>query len=273
MEQHQRPVVQFDQDYLFKVLVVGDFGVGKTAIVRRYTDGVFSQNYKITIGVDFLIKRLRWHPNKQITLQLWDIAGHERFGSLTRVYYKYATAAVFVYDLTRPATLESIVKWREDLRDKTDDKSSLPSVLLANKCDISQEWPDLDRFCRQHHIDAWFPTSAKEDVNVDEALNFLVERILEGGVGPGNSASSSTQRNDGILLEDRPTSNLPHSKTCLLIQFMEETHQEPRDPLFAETDKRRRFATVTAAGGLGSSPSSVTHILKMCTDDLTLLLA
>ncbi|XP_022670653.1 ras-related protein Rab-32B-like [Varroa destructor] len=209
MEQtQQQPIVQYDQDFLFKVLVVGDFGVGKTAIVRRYTDGIFSQNYKITIGVDFLIKRLRWHPNKQITLQLWDIAGHERFGSLTRVYYKYATAAVFVYDLTRPATLESIVKWREDLREKTDDKTCLPTVLLANKCDIADDWPDLDRFCKQNDIDAWFPTSAKEDVNVDEALNFLVERIVEGGVELGNSNPAGVQADNGILLKDRPTSNV-----------------------------------------------------------------
>ncbi|XP_003739546.1 ras-related protein Rab-32B [Galendromus occidentalis] len=192
----------YNQDFLFKVLVVGDFGVGKTAIVRRYTEGEFSQNYKITIGVDFLIKRLRWHPNKQITLQMWDIAGHERFGSLTRVYYKYATAAVLVYDLSRPTTLESIIKWREDLREKTDD-ARLPTLLLANKCDISQDWPDLDKFCKQHGIDAWFPTSAKENVNVDEAINFLVERILEG-----DSVQSHNAPDDGVNLEDKPTSSL-----------------------------------------------------------------
>lgn len=123
---------------------------------------------------------------------------------MTRVYYKYATAAVLVYDLSRPTTLESIIKWREDLREKTDD-SRLPTVLLANKCDISQDWPDLDKFCRQHGIDAWFPTSAKEDVNVDEAINFLVERILEGldGVVQNHSAPD-----DGVNLENKPSSGI-----------------------------------------------------------------
>ncbi|KAL3226268.1 hypothetical protein MRX96_025178 [Rhipicephalus microplus] len=125
------------EDLLFKVLVIGDFGVGKTSLIRRYTEGVFNPAYKITIGVDFSLKHLVYNGNKHITLQLWDIAGHERFGYMTRVYYKYATAAVIVYDLSRPATLHSVLKWKADLAAKVElpNGRPLPVLLVANKCD------------------------------------------------------------------------------------------------------------------------------------------
>ncbi|KAK8785155.1 hypothetical protein V5799_008480 [Amblyomma americanum] len=112
------------EDLLFKVLVIGDFGVG-----------VFNPGYMITIGVDFALKHLVWDSNKHITLQLWDIAGHERFGYMTRVYYKYATAAVIVYDLS-------------------------------------------SSFCQEHGFAGWFPTSAKEDININEAMRCLVAEVL-----------------------------------------------------------------------------------------------
>lgn len=169
------------EDLLFKVLVVGDFGVGKTSLIRRYTEGVFHQSYKITIGVDFSLKQLTWENKKHITLQLWDIAGHERFGCMTRVYYKYATAAIVVYDLSRPATLHSVLKWQRDLWDKVEHQNGvpIPVVLVANKCDLGSVEPKaLSAFCGEHRFSGWFFTSAKENININEALNFLIERIL-----------------------------------------------------------------------------------------------
>ncbi|XP_013772025.1 ras-related protein Rab-32-like [Limulus polyphemus] len=171
------------EELLFKVLVIGDFGVGKTAIIRRYTEGVFSQYYKITIGVDFAIKSILWDAKTRITLQLWDIAGHERFGYMTRVYYKYATAAIIVYDLSRLTTLESVVKWQKDVIDKVtlQNGQPIPIILLANKCDIegiSINCEMLTEFCKQHNILAWFFTSAKENIHIDEAIEYLVENII-----------------------------------------------------------------------------------------------
>ena len=91
--------------------MIGDYGVGKTAIIRRYTSGEFTPNYKLTIGVDFAVKKLV-RDSSSITLQLWDIAGHERFGHMTHVYYKYAIAAIIVFDLGRAATFDSVAKVR-----------------------------------------------------------------------------------------------------------------------------------------------------------------
>ncbi|XP_076318336.1 ras-related protein Rab-32B-like isoform X2 [Tachypleus tridentatus] len=171
------------EELLFKVLVIGDFGVGKTAIIRRYTEGVFYQYYKITIGVDFALKSIFWNPKMHVTLQLWDIAGHERFGYMTHVYYKYATAAIIVYDLSRPTTLESVVKWQNDVKNKVtlQNGQPIPIILLANKCDIegvSINSEVLKTFCKQHNILAWFFTSAKENINIDQAIEYLVEKIV-----------------------------------------------------------------------------------------------
>lgn len=84
-----------------KILVIGEPGIGKTSLIRRYVDNVFDKNYTATLGVDFALKVVPWENNMQIQLQLWDIAGQERFSSMTRVYYKQATACVIIFDITR----------------------------------------------------------------------------------------------------------------------------------------------------------------------------
>ncbi|XP_031572186.1 ras-related protein Rab-38-like [Actinia tenebrosa] len=171
------------KEHLYKVLVIGEYGVGKTSIIRRYTEGYFSPNYKLTIGVDFALKVIHWDPKTKINLQLWDVAGHERFGHMTRVYYKYAIAAVIVFDVSRPATFEAVFKWYKDISEKVmlTNESPIPIILLANKCDL-EEFPvdheKLNLFCQENRFAGWFPTSAKEDKNIDEAMRFLVQSIL-----------------------------------------------------------------------------------------------
>ncbi|XP_066282644.1 ras-related protein Rab-32B-like [Branchiostoma lanceolatum] len=191
------------QEMLYKVLVIGEFGVGKTSIIRRYTEGYFSPNYKLTIGVDFALKSLDWDEQTKINLQLWDIAGHERFGHMTRVYYKYAIAAIIVFDLSRPTTFESVLKWYNDVNEKVmlADQQPIPVILLANKCDIDDSTFDkssLEEFCKQHKFIGWFETSAKLDKNIDEAMQFLVSHILK--------LSSEGQKRDesAISLDDDP---------------------------------------------------------------------
>ena len=84
-------------EYLFKTLVIGDIGVGKTSLIKRYVHHVFGSTYKPTIGVDFALKVINWDSETIIRLQLWDIAGQERFGTMTRVYYRDAVAAFIVF--------------------------------------------------------------------------------------------------------------------------------------------------------------------------------
>lgn len=133
-------------------------GTGKTSFIKRYVHQFFSQNYRATIGVDFALKVLNWDTNTIIRLQLWDIAGkirdffllnfstkskielkkktgQERFGNMTRVYYKEAVGAFIVFDVTRTSSFDAVIKWKQDLDSKVQlpDGSSIPCILLANK--------------------------------------------------------------------------------------------------------------------------------------------
>ncbi|XP_007892687.1 ras-related protein Rab-32 [Callorhinchus milii] len=174
-----------NKEYLFKVLVIGELGVGKTSIIKRYVHQLFSQNYRATIGVDFALKVINWDPTTLIRLQLWDIAGQERFGNMTRVYYKEAVGVFIVFDLTRSSTFDAILKWKNDLDSKVKlpNGNPVPAVLLANKCDQKQEamahnHSEMDQYCKENGFVGWFETSAKEDENIEEAARFLVGNIL-----------------------------------------------------------------------------------------------
>jgi small GTP-binding protein len=175
------------KELLFKVLVVGDIGTGKTSIIKRYVHNIFSMHYKSTIGVEFALKVINWDKNTEIRLQLWDIAGQERFGKMTRVYYKEAVAAFVVFDVTRIATFEAASKWKADIDDKVTvgaEEKPIPVVLLANKADLAKDGlpkssQELDDFCEAHGFAGWFETSAKENIGVDKASKFLIQRILE----------------------------------------------------------------------------------------------
>jgi len=145
---------------------------------------------KSTIGVDFGLKVINYDDDTTIRLQLWDIAGQERFGSMTRVYYKEALGALVVYDIARPPTFESVTKWKKDLDEKVAlpevlGGGPIPVVLLANKCDLLTEdkirkaESDLNKFCEVHGFCKWFYTSAKENKNIDEAARHLASEILE----------------------------------------------------------------------------------------------
>jgi len=158
--------------------------VGKTSIIKRYCEGYFTPNYKLTIGVDFAVKDVDIDESTRVTLQLWDVAGHERFGTMTRVYYKYAIAAVIVFDISRPATFDAVIKWKDDVNSKVvlANDEPIPLILLANKCDIPGVCIDteaLNQFCKSNGFLAWFKTSAQENINIDEAMEFLVKKILE----------------------------------------------------------------------------------------------
>jgi len=173
-------------EYLYKVLVVGDIGTGKTSIIKRFVHNIFSMHYKSTIGVDFALKVINWDNKTVVRLQLWDIAGQERFGNMTRVYYKEAVGAFVVFDVTRVNTFEAVQKWKNDIDAKVTlppDERPIPVVLLANKCDLARDGfarntAQMDKYCEEHGFAGWFETSAKDNVGIDTAAKFLVGQIL-----------------------------------------------------------------------------------------------
>jgi len=198
------------KEYLYKILVVGDIGTGKTSIIKRYVHNIFSLHYKSTIGVDFALKVLQWDNDIVVRLQLWDIAGQERFGNMTRVYYKEAVGALVVFDVTRVSTFEAVTKWKNDIDAKVmlPDGKPIPVVLLANKCDLAKEGlvknaTQMDKHCEDKGFIGWFETSAKENLNIDKACRFLVSKILE------NDVSTIKEKDNAI----DPSREAPAQKT------------------------------------------------------------
>jgi len=176
-------------DLLYKILVVGDICVGKTSIIKKYTHNIFMENYKATVGVDFALKVLGLEDSTKVKLQFWDIAGQERFNSLSRVYYKDAVAAFVVFDITRELTYtDGATKWKKDIDDKVrfpDTEEPLPVILLANKIDCGDNselsekiFDTIENFCRENNFITWYKTSAKTGEGITEAINEMTQIIL-----------------------------------------------------------------------------------------------
>ncbi|XP_076605344.1 ras-related protein Rab-32 [Chaetodon auriga] len=201
---------------LFKVLVIGDQGVGKSSIVLRYVNKRFDERYKASIGVDFGLKTIEWDRQTVVRLQLWDIAGQERFKKMSRVYYRGAMGAVVVFDMTNSSTLEAAAEWKQDLDSKVslDSGRPVPAVLLANKCDIIGRDRDLvsslDGFCKDNSFAGWFETSAKDNINIDEAGAFLVKQMMLCDT----SLSAEEYHRDVIKVSQAPEESQSQSLCC-----------------------------------------------------------
>lgn len=126
-------------EYLHKVVVLGDIGCGKTSFVKKAVHGIFSMHYKSTVGVDFALWNLKDGDDTH-RLQLWDLAGQERFGNMTRVYFKETHGCIIMCDCTRPSTIDAVQKWLNDFNCKHE-KSDFepPCYLIFNKVDLSND--------------------------------------------------------------------------------------------------------------------------------------
>lgn len=168
-------------DLLFKLLLIGDSGVGKTCILFRFSDDAFNTTFISTIGIDFKIKTIEL-KGKKIKLQIWDTAGQERFHTITTSYYRGAMGIMLVYDITQPKSFDNIAKWLRNIEEHANE--DVEKMLLGNKCDmedrraISRERGE--DIARQHGI-RFLETSAKANINVERAFYELSEAILDKG--------------------------------------------------------------------------------------------
>ena len=163
-------------DYLFKLVFLGEGAVGKTSLVGRYVYDSFEGDYLATIGTDIHVKMVNVDETF-VKLVIWDIAGQDNFAQLRRAYYMNASGAFFVFDTTRPETLERVDEWINALFTVT---GKIPLVLLENKVDLESAVTEEGREAvKKKHTIPIIPTSAKEDTNVEEAFVKMTEQILE----------------------------------------------------------------------------------------------
>nr|XP_054771803.1 ras-related protein Rab-23-like [Lytechinus pictus]XP_054773057.1 ras-related protein Rab-23-like [Lytechinus pictus] len=124
-----------DIEIAIKVVIVGNGAVGKSSMIQRYCKGIFTKDYKKTIGVDFLERQIEFNE-EDVRLMLWDTAGQEEFDAITKSYYRGAQAGVLVFSTVDRDSFEAIDKWRVKVEDEV---GNIPLVLVQNKIDLVEQ--------------------------------------------------------------------------------------------------------------------------------------
>lgn len=181
-----------EYDYLFKLLLIGDSGVGKSCLLLRFADDTYAESYISTIGVDFKIRTIQLE-GKTIKLQIWDTAGQERFRTITTSYFRGAQGILLVYDVTDRQSFNSIRNWVSQIDQHAD--VHVNKILIGNKCDCTSETVVTTKEGQELADEFGVPfyeTSAKNNINVDEGFLTLArdvkKRLMAEGrptTGPG----------------------------------------------------------------------------------------
>lgn len=164
--------------YLFKFIVVGDSGVGKSCLLLKFSDNRFRPDHDLTIGVEFGSKEIEI-ADETVHLQIWDTAGQESFRSITRAYYKGATAALLVYDITRRSSFQSLVDWISEINDNSN--LSIVTVLIGNKSDLGNRVISTEEgkeFAEKHGL-IFLETSAKTGQNVEQSFESAAAEVMD----------------------------------------------------------------------------------------------
>ncbi|XP_014241166.1 ras-related protein Rab-8A isoform X2 [Cimex lectularius] len=156
-------------DHLFKLLLIGDSGVGKTCILFRFSEDAFNNTFISTIGIDFKIRTIEL-DGKKIKLQIWDTAGQERFRTITTAYYRGAMGIMLVYDITNEKSFDNIKNWIRNIEENA--TTDVEKMLLGNKCDHDVRVVSKERgeqLAIEYGI-KFMEVSAKESINVESAF-------------------------------------------------------------------------------------------------------
>ncbi|KHN78062.1 Ras-related protein Rab-11A [Toxocara canis] len=190
--------------YLFKVVLIGDSGVGKSNLLSRFTRNEFSLESKSTIGVEFATRTIQV-DGKKVKAQIWDTAGQERYRAVTSAYYRGAVGALLVYDIAKHITYENIEKWLKELRDHAE--QNIVVMLVGNKTDLRHlravPTEEARAYAESNHL-SFIETSALECTNVDAAFTTILTEIYKSvsvkQIGKVDLAAISPVSSNRILL-------------------------------------------------------------------------
>ena len=178
---------------MLKILVIGDQSWGKTSIVNRYIHGTFDNKIKATVAWEYSLKMVDI-GDTQVRLNIWDIAGQDRLGGISKLFWRQAAGAIVVTDIMHENTLEDAIDWKRQVDEYVTDSygDSIPMVLAVNKVDLIREYENsgqeidyhmkqeyLDKFALDNGFSGCLRTSALENTNIDQAFEVLISKIIE----------------------------------------------------------------------------------------------
>ena len=195
-----------EYDYLFKVVLIGDSGVGKSNLLSRFTRNEFSLETKATIGVEFATRSVTI-SNKVIKAQIWDTAGQERYRAITSAYYRGAVGAMLVYAINSRDSFLNVERWLNELRDNAD--RNIMIMLVGNKSDLKhlREVPteEAKEFAKKHNL-SFMETSALDSSNVEDAFKSVIDSIynINSHLSDGGDAGNDGQKKETVPIDLRP---------------------------------------------------------------------
>eukprot|EP01089_Gocevia_fonbrunei_P023206 TRINITY_DN9680_c0_g1_i1.p1 TRINITY_DN9680_c0_g1~~TRINITY_DN9680_c0_g1_i1.p1 ORF type:complete len:222 (-),score=41.22 TRINITY_DN9680_c0_g1_i1:86-751(-) len=206
-------------DYMLKVVIVGDSGVGKSNIMTRFTNDKFSDTSKATIGVAFATKSIQVPLTETVTkhvkLQVWDTAGQERYRALSSAYYRGAHGALIVYDITNKQSMDNVKIWLDEIdRFCTQD---IAVILVGNKCDLSDKRcvsrDEGTKYADSNNL-YFMETSAKDATNIDAAFTLLIKEIIKHQTMEASGVAEKGTITEGGTVDVEGTVDIESSKTA-----------------------------------------------------------
>ncbi|CAD7941665.1 unnamed protein product [Amoebophrya sp. A25] len=187
--------------FLFKFIIVGDEGVGKTCLLLQFVDGRYRTKHEVTVGVEFGSKALEI-DGKVVKLQCWDTAGQDRYRSIVRSYYRGSAAALLVYDITSRASFNHVISWLREAREHAD--TNLVITLVGNKCDLGHKrevsYEEGLNLAATENLQ-FVETSAVDATNVEDAFTQTAAIVYRANVGFfQNNANEQPWQDRGIKL-------------------------------------------------------------------------
>ena len=164
--------------YRIKIVIIGEAGVGKTSLVKKFISGHFSQDYRASIGTNIFVKELLLKSGDKVSIQIWDIAGQEKWIKMRQMYYGGTHGALIVGDITRIKTFEQLSEfWIPDLRKNCGD---IPKIIVVNKVDLAPliSKNDIEKLAQISKVKTTIHTSAKYGQNVEKAFHQIAEAIV-----------------------------------------------------------------------------------------------
>ncbi|XP_068425710.1 RAB11a, member RAS oncogene family, like [Clinocottus analis] len=206
-----------EYDYLFKVVLIGDSGVGKSNLLSRFTRNEFNLESKSTIGVEFATRSIQVE-GKTVKAQIWDTAGQERYRAITSAYYRGAVGALLVYDIAKHLTYENAERWLKELQDHAD--SNIVIMLVGNKSDLRhlRAVPtDEAKALAEKHGLSFLETSALDSSNVELAFQTIltaIYNIVSQRQMSGRSDSDFSPASNVVPITVEPTQNSANKGVC-----------------------------------------------------------